>query len=128
METRPDAVLPHDPSPPHTAEESHAGQGARPATAEQPPPTQRPARRPRTTAPRRHSRRIQGLAYAAPTAVFVIVFFLLPLLLVGQMSLDDWPLLAGDQGANAPRELHRRHGQPAVLARRPLHPPLHGGR
>ncbi|MEH0516295.1 MULTISPECIES: carbohydrate ABC transporter permease [unclassified Streptomyces] len=72
------------------------------ATAEQPPPTQRPARRPRTTAPRRHSRRIQGLAYAAPTAVFVIVFFLLPLLLVGQMSLDDWPLLAGDQGANAP--------------------------
>ncbi|MDX3802612.1 sugar ABC transporter permease, partial [Streptomyces sp. AK04-3B] len=57
---------------------------------------------PRTTVPRRHSRRLQGLAYAAPTAVFVTVFFLLPLLLVGQMSLDDWPLLAGDQGANAP--------------------------
>ncbi|MER6562527.1 sugar ABC transporter permease [Streptomyces sp. NPDC001027] len=73
------------------------------ATAEHPPPTRRPARRPRSTAvPRRHSRRLQGLGYAAPTAVFVTVFFLLPLLLVGQMSLHDWPLLAGDQGANAP--------------------------
>ncbi|NUT29569.1 MAG: sugar ABC transporter permease, partial [Streptomyces sp.] len=38
----------------------------------------------------------------APTAVFVAVFFLWPLLLVGQMSLNDWPLLAGDRGANAP--------------------------
>ncbi|NEA65763.1 sugar ABC transporter permease [Streptomyces sp. SID12488] len=57
---------------------------------------------PRTTAPRWRSRRVQGLAYAAPTAVFVTVFFLLPLLLVGQMSLSDWPLLAGDRGINAP--------------------------
>ncbi|MFE7270925.1 carbohydrate ABC transporter permease [Streptomyces sp. NPDC057623] len=48
------------------------------------------------------SRKVQGIGYAAPTAVFVAVFFLLPLLLVGQMSLNDWPLLAGDQGANAP--------------------------
>ncbi|MFF6806369.1 ABC transporter permease subunit [Streptomyces sp. NPDC012616] len=72
------------------------------ATAEHPPPTRPPDRSPRTAPPRRHSRRIQGLGYAAPTAVFVTVFFLLPLLLVGQMSLDDWPLLAGDQGVNAP--------------------------
>ncbi|MDW6065560.1 hypothetical protein SAZ11_56950 [Streptomyces sp. FXJ1.4098] len=43
-----------------------------------------------------------GLGYAAPTAVFVAVFFVLPLLLVGQMSLHDWPLLAGDRGGNAP--------------------------
>ncbi|MFH8900636.1 carbohydrate ABC transporter permease [Streptomyces coeruleorubidus] len=48
------------------------------------------------------SRTAKGLAYAAPTAVFVTVFFLLPLLLVGQMSLSDWPLLAGDRGLNAP--------------------------
>ncbi|MEU0386626.1 carbohydrate ABC transporter permease [Streptomyces chartreusis] len=48
------------------------------------------------------SRPAKGLAYAAPTAVFVAVFFLLPLLLVGQMSLSDWPLLAGDRGLNAP--------------------------
>ncbi|MFI1044663.1 carbohydrate ABC transporter permease [Streptomyces griseoruber] len=50
----------------------------------------------------RVSRTIQGLGYAAPTALFVTVFFLLPLLLVGQMSLSDWPLLAGDRGTNAP--------------------------
>ncbi|WP_460062723.1 carbohydrate ABC transporter permease [Streptomyces sp. YKOK-I1] len=48
------------------------------------------------------SRTLQGLGYAAPTALFVTVFFLLPLLLVGQMSLSDWPLLAGDRGTNAP--------------------------
>ncbi|WP_328847242.1 carbohydrate ABC transporter permease [Streptomyces sp. NBC_00258] len=60
--------------------------------------------RPRRTPARRWraSRKAQGLAYAAPTAVFVTAFFLLPLLLVGQMSLSDWPLLAGDRGVNAP--------------------------
>ncbi|MET7655588.1 MULTISPECIES: sugar ABC transporter permease [unclassified Streptomyces] len=73
----------------------------RTTTAHRPAP-QRPTRRPRTAAPRRHSRRIQGLGYAAPTAVFVAVLFVLPLLLVAQMSLSDWPLLAGDKGGNAP--------------------------
>ncbi|MGW6014758.1 carbohydrate ABC transporter permease [Streptomyces sp. NPDC055210] len=47
-------------------------------------------------------RAVRGLAYATPTAVLVTVFFLLPLLLVGQMSLSDWPLLAGDRGVNTP--------------------------
>ncbi|MFJ1807046.1 MULTISPECIES: carbohydrate ABC transporter permease [unclassified Streptomyces] len=69
----------------------------RTTTAHRPAP-QRPTRRPRTAAPRR----IQGLGYAAPTAVFVAVLFVLPLLLVAQMSLSDWPLLAGDKGGNAP--------------------------
>ncbi|GHA64839.1 sugar ABC transporter permease [Streptomyces tauricus] len=52
--------------------------------------------------PRLSPRAVRGLAYATPTAVFVAVFFLLPLLLVAQMSLSDWPLLTGDQGINAP--------------------------
>ncbi|MFD5747309.1 carbohydrate ABC transporter permease [Streptomyces sp. NPDC127033] len=65
-------------------------------------PPRRPAHRAARAAPRWRSRTVQGLGYAAPTALFVGVFFLLPLLLVGQMSLSDWPLLAGDQGANAP--------------------------
>ncbi|MGW6906258.1 carbohydrate ABC transporter permease [Streptomyces sp. NPDC054940] len=62
-------------------------------------PTKSP---PRATLPWWRSRTVQGLGYAAPTALFVAVFFLLPLLLVGQMSFSDWPLLAGDRGANAP--------------------------
>ncbi|MFD3838630.1 carbohydrate ABC transporter permease [Streptomyces sp. NPDC058642] len=62
----------------------------------------RPARRPPTAASLWRSRTVQGLGYAAPTAVFVAVFFVWPLLLVGRMSLNDWPLLAGDQGGNAP--------------------------
>ncbi|MFH9008519.1 carbohydrate ABC transporter permease [Streptomyces afghaniensis] len=63
-------------------------------------PPHRPS--PAAAPPRWRSRTAKGLAYAAPTAVFVAVFFLLPLLLVGQMSLSDWPLLAGDRGLNAP--------------------------
>jgi len=34
--------------------------------------------------------------------VFVLVLFVLPVLLVGQMSASDWPLLAGNRGVNFP--------------------------
>jgi multiple sugar transport system permease protein len=50
----------------------------------------------------RHSRKLAGALYAAPVAVFVLVFFVAPLLLVGRMSASDWPLLAGDLGINLP--------------------------
>ncbi|MEU0026554.1 sugar ABC transporter permease [Streptomyces sp. NPDC006335] len=69
------------------------------ATTETPVRTDPPHRR---RAMRWHSRTLQGLGYAAPTAAFVAVLFVLPLLLVGRMSLHDWPLLTGDQGGNAP--------------------------
>ncbi|MEU2281125.1 sugar ABC transporter permease [Streptomyces sp. NPDC013178] len=72
------------------------------APAEHRAPPEHQPRRSRTSTPLWRSRKVQGLAYAAPTALFVTVFFLLPLLLVGQMSLSDWPLLAGDRGGNAP--------------------------
>ncbi|MBD5784601.1 sugar ABC transporter permease [Cellulosimicrobium terreum] len=58
-----------------------------------------PARRRRR--PGRHHA-VSGWAYAAPTAVFVLVLFVLPVLLVGQMSASDWPLLSGNQGVNFP--------------------------
>jgi multiple sugar transport system permease protein len=48
-------------------------------------------------------RRLIGVAYAMPTIVVVAVFFLWPLLLVGQMSASDWKLLTGDKGINIPR-------------------------
>ena len=44
-----------------------------------------------------------GVAYAAPTAVFVAVFFITPLLLVARMSLSGWPLLTGNGGLNFPK-------------------------
>jgi multiple sugar transport system permease protein len=47
-------------------------------------------------------RRFAGIAYALPTLVFVLVFFVWPLLLVGQMSASDWKLLGGDKGLNFP--------------------------
>ena len=62
----------------------------------------RPGRRP---TPRPLSRRgdgVKGWLYATPTAVFVAVLFVLPLLLVIKMSLSRWPLLSGDQGINLP--------------------------
>jgi multiple sugar transport system permease protein len=53
---------------------------------------------------RRNRRRPQlaGWAYAAPTALFVLIFFVAPILLVGQMSVSDWGLFAGNRGLNAP--------------------------
>ncbi|MDB5244128.1 MAG: sugar transporter permease [Spirosoma sp.] len=42
-----------------------------------------------------------GLLYAAPAAVFIIVFFILPLLLAFWMSLNNWPLI-GQAKFNAP--------------------------
>ncbi|MEZ0070251.1 multiple sugar transport system permease protein [Streptacidiphilus sp. MAP12-20] len=39
-------------------------------------------------------RRLTGLLYAAPTALVVAVLFVAPLVLVGWMSLNHWPLLA----------------------------------
>lgn len=50
---------------------------------------------------RRHSRKVQGWLYAAPTAVIVVVLFIAPLVLVVWMSLHRWPLL-GPARFNAP--------------------------
>lgn len=65
------------------------------------------ARRPaptRVSSRRRHwwrSRTFLGIAYAAPTALIVAVFFLVPLGLLVWMSLHRWPLI-GDPTLNAP--------------------------
>ena len=51
---------------------------------------------------RRRSGALSGWLYATPTALFVLLLFVLPLLLVLQMSGSDWPLLGGNQGWNFP--------------------------
>jgi multiple sugar transport system permease protein len=56
----------------------------------------RPARRSLARA-----RSLQGLGYAAPTAVIVTVLFLVPLALVFWMSVNRWPLL-GSPTVNLP--------------------------
>lgn len=61
---------------------------------------QRPPQRRRTR--RRWGESAQGWLYAAPTAVFIILLFVLPLVTVLQMSGSDWPLLAGNRGPNFP--------------------------
>ncbi len=53
-----------------------------------------------SVASRRNSWR--GVGYALPNALFVIGLFILPLLLVLQMSASKWPLLSGNQGWNFP--------------------------
>ncbi len=50
----------------------------------------------------RRRRQLQGAVYSLPNAIFVVVLFVLPLLLVLQMSASDWPLLAGNRGLNFP--------------------------
>ena len=51
-----------------------------------------------------HRRRsaLVGWLYVSPTAAFVLVLFVVPLLLVLKMSASRWPLLSGDQGFNFP--------------------------
>jgi len=64
-----------------------------------PVPTAHPPR------PRRMSRiprNARGMAYAAPTALFVTIFFVLPVLLVTRMSVSDWGLFSGNGGVNLP--------------------------
>jgi multiple sugar transport system permease protein len=46
---------------------------------------------------------LRGWLYAAPTAIFILLLFVLPLLTVFRMSASDWPLLAGDRGLNFPQ-------------------------
>jgi multiple sugar transport system permease protein len=58
---------------------------------------------PRTRRQRgRPARALTGWLFALPTAIFVVLLFLLPLGLVFQMSASDWPLLGGNQGVNFP--------------------------
>jgi multiple sugar transport system permease protein len=61
---------------------------------------------------------VHGWAFATPTAVFVIGLFLIPILIVIQMSGSDWPLFTGRQGTNFPANYQ------AVLANRFLWPSI----
>lgn len=61
-----------------------------------------PAARPTRVSGWRRVRQLTGIAYAAPTAVYVAAFFIVPLLLVLRMSAGDWTLLGGDRGLNLP--------------------------
>jgi multiple sugar transport system permease protein len=51
---------------------------------------------------RKRGQAVRGWLYATPTAVFVGLLFVLPLLLVLLMSSSRWPLLTGNQGWNFP--------------------------
>ncbi|RIJ79188.1 sugar ABC transporter permease [Nakamurella silvestris] len=69
--------------------------------------------------PFRHSRGLQGAIYATPTAIFVCLFFLIPVALVMQMSASDWGLIAGNKGWNFPdnftKVVDHRHFWPSIL-------------
>jgi multiple sugar transport system permease protein len=72
------------------------------------PPATPPPAAPSPSSERRRRRRrttggaLAGWLYATPTTLFVLLLFVLPLLLVLQMSGSDWPLLSGNQGVNFP--------------------------
>jgi multiple sugar transport system permease protein len=54
--------------------------------------------------PRRHrAEAVKGWLYASPTAIFVACLFVIPLIVVLQMSASDWPLLGGNRGLNFPK-------------------------
>ncbi len=75
---------------------------ARPASVVDRVVADRPVKRPvRPRRPPGRRRALVGAAYAAPTAVMVGLFFLVPLILVGWMSINRWPLL-GEPELNFP--------------------------
>jgi multiple sugar transport system permease protein len=61
-----------------------------------------PAETPRQRRPWWRTRAAKGALYASPAALFVLAFFVVPLVFVGRMSASDWPLLQGNQGVNFP--------------------------
>ncbi|NUT41169.1 MAG: sugar ABC transporter permease [Thermoactinospora sp.] len=60
------------------------------------------------------SRAVLGWVYAAPTALIVGVLFVVPLVLVGWMSLNRWPLL-GPAAFNAPANYAKIPDNPLFL-------------
>jgi multiple sugar transport system permease protein len=56
---------------------------------------------------RRGGEGLRGWLYAAPTTIFVILLFFIPLALVLQMSGSNWPLLGGNQGWNFPENFQK---------------------
>ena len=83
-------------------------------------PRHAPARR------RANGHRLRGWAYASPTALFVLVLFVVPLLLVFRMSASKWPLLSGDQGINFPDNFTARGRQPVLRRLGRVHAEVHG--
>src|SRR5690606_35614305 len=88
-------------TPPSPAPDGAAARGPA-ASDDRPPRTARAVSADRRRRRPGRSQAARGWAYAAPTAAFVLVLFVLPVLLVGQMSASDWPLLAGNRGVNFP--------------------------
>jgi multiple sugar transport system permease protein len=62
---------------------------------------------------------LAGWLYATPTALFVLVLFVVPLGLVLRMSASRWPLLSGNQGVNFPdnyvKAVHHRFFTDAIV-------------
>lgn len=62
-----------------------------------------PPGRSRRGRPRLRRETLHGWAFASPSVVFVVGLFLVPILLVVQMSGSEWPLFTGRQGTNFPQ-------------------------
>ncbi len=74
----------------------------------------RPGHGGHAVARRRDLRKLAGLVYAAPTAVIVATLFVAPLVLVGVMSLNKWPLI-GSPTFNAPKNYAKITEDPLFL-------------
>ena len=64
---------------------------------------------------RRRRRAAVGWLYALPMALIVVGLFVLPLLLVLQMSASNWPLFGGNQGVNFPQNFVKAVSSPRFV-------------
>lgn len=65
-----------------------------------PPPSAAVRRKRKMTA-------LTGWLYVAPTALFVVILFLVPIFVVAQMSVSDWGLFTGNEGLNFPENFSK---------------------
>lgn len=63
----------------------------------------------------RHRKALTGWAYAAPSALFVVFLFLIPLGTVLVMSASDWSLIGGNAGTNFPANFIKFANDPLFL-------------
>ena len=96
------------------------------AVTDQGTPHAAPATRRRRRRPRRRDK-LAGWAYAAPTAVFVLIFFVVPIGIVARMSASDWTLFGGDRGWNTPENYQKALALANQLGMRPLQAHCHVG-
>ncbi len=74
-----------------------------------------PARTTRTRTPSTRAETVRGWLFVTPTALLVLLLFIVPIGLVVVMSASDWSLMGGNRGGNFPDNFTNVFADPLLL-------------